>query len=394
MLNNDYVRRTWAEVSIDALEHNFNEIRSKVSGDAKILAVIKSDAYGHGVVQVANTLAKCGANCFAVAFVDEGVELRNNGIDNPIMLLGYTPLCQAKKIIVNNIQPAIMSYNMAKRFSEVAVDLQTECKIHIKVDTGMSRVGFVCNNEDAVEESVNDIVKIAKLPNIKIEGLFTHFAKADSADDSLTEKQFQRYISVADELEKRGINIPIKHVCNSAALIRYPHMHLDMVRAGIILYGVEPSSEIEWDINLQPVMQLKTTLAQIKIMHGDEGVSYGSRYTAEAGDIIGTIPVGYADGYSRNMSGKACVIAGGVRVPVVGTICMDQCMIKLNGVNNINVEDEVILFGRSGNTQVSIEEVAAWKDTIGYEILCDIGRRVPRVYTTHGKVSAVKNYLV
>lgn len=395
MNDNEFVRRTWAEISLDALEHNFKSIKSKLKKDTKILAVIKSDAYGHGVAQVAKTLSECGAYCFAVAFVDEGVELRNDGIKNPIMLLGYTPVSQAETIIKHEIQPAVMSYDMAKQFSDTAVRLGKECKVHIKLDTGMSRVGFVCNESDEDNnKALNEIVRISKLPGIKIEGLFTHFAMADSASDNLTEVQFSRYMKMAEALEKSGVNIPIKHVCNSAALLRYPHMHLDMVRAGIIIYGVKPSDEINWDIDLQPVMQLKTILTQIKTMRGDEGVSYGCRYTAEKGDVIGTIPVGYADGYSRSISGKAFVIAGGKKVPVVGTICMDQCMIKLNGVNNISVEDEITLFGKSGDCQVSIEEVAKWKNTISYEILCDIGRRVPRVYTRNGRVSAVKNYLV
>ncbi len=395
MLDNNFVRRTWAQVSLDALEHNFKSIKDRVSSDTKILAVIKSDAYGHGVAQVARTLSDCGAYCFAVAFADEGVELRNNGIDNPIMLLGYTPMSQAERIIKYDIQPAVMGYDMAKHFSDEAVKLGKECKIHIKLDTGMSRVGFVCSDDESVNSAaLDEIIKVSKLPCIKIEGMFTHFAMADSADDPLTEAQFARFMNMSDLLEKAGVSIPIKHVCNSAALLRYPHMHLDMVRAGIILYGVEPSDEVKWDIDLEPVMQLKTILTQIKTMHGDEGVSYGCRYTAQKGDVIGTIPVGYADGYSRSMSGKAYVIAGGVRVPVVGTICMDQCMIKLNGVNNISVEDEITLFGKSGDSQVSIEEVAKWKNTISYEILCDIGRRVPRVYTKDGKISAVKNYLV
>ncbi len=395
MLNNEFVKRTWAEVSLDALEHNFNCIKSRVDESTKILAVIKSDAYGHGVAQVARTLADCGAYCFAVAFVDEGIELRNNGITNPIMLLGYTPVSHAEQIIANDIQPAIMSYEMAEKFSQKASQLNKVCKIHIKLDTGMSRVGFVCGDDTERNQSVcDDIVKISKLPFIEIEGVFTHFATADSAEDSLSEVQFSRYTSMIDMLSSVGVNVPIKHVCNSAALLRYPHMHLDMVRAGVILYGVEPSGEVEWNVDLKPAMQLKTIITQIKEMKGKEGVSYGSKYIAEPDDIIGTIPVGYADGYSRNMSGKAFVIAGGRRVPVVGTICMDQCMIKLNGVNNISVEDEVILFGEVNGIKVSIEEVADWKDTIGYEILCDIGRRVPRVYTKNGRVSAVKNYLV
>jgi len=394
MLNNNFVKRTWAEVSLDALEHNFNSIKSKVNKDTKILAVIKSDAYGHGVAQVARTLADCGAYCFAVAFVDEGIELRNNGITNPIMLLGYTPVSHAEQIINYDIQPAVMSYEMAKKFSDKASELGKVCKIHIKLDTGMSRVGFVCGDDILNKMVCDDIVKISRLPFIEIEGIFTHFATADCADDTLTEVQFSRYMSMIDMLENAGVDIPIKHVCNSAALLRYPHMHLDMVRAGVILYGVAPSDEVDWNVNLQPAMQLKTIITQIKTMHGNEGVSYGSKYTADKGDVIGTIPVGYADGYSRNMSGKACVIAGGKRVPVVGTICMDQCMIKLNGVNNISVEDEVILFGKADDVQVSIEEVAQWKNTIGYEILCDIGRRVPRVYTKNGEISAVKNYLV
>lgn len=392
----NFKHRTWAEISIDALKHNVREIKSLLRPETKILGVIKSDAYGHGVEYTAKALLEEGVDYFAVAFVDEAVQLRNMGIDVPVMLLGYTPLNMLDDVIKNDIQPTVISLESAKALSDRAAELNMECKFQLKIDTGMSRVGLQYNEDsDTNDKTYNEILRILKLPNIKMEGMFTHFAKSDHADDDLTEIQFSRYMALTDRLEQAGIRIPVKHAANSAAILKYPHMQLDMVRAGIILYGEYPSTEMDKSaVNLQPVMTLKTVLTQIKTMHGGFGVSYGSKYVTREGDIIGTIPVGYADGYSRRMSGKAEVIAGGKRVPVVGLICMDQCMINLSSVNNINVEDEVVLIGRQGTAQVSTEEVAAWQDTINYEITCVIGKRVPRVYIENGKDVAVINNLV
>ena len=305
------------------------------------------------------------------------------------------PVELAVDIVDYDLIPSIYNFSMAKAVSNAAMKRNKISKIHVKIDTGMSRIGFVYQDDEKVkEQTIKSILDIATMPNIEIEGIFTHFSCADGKDETLTFLQFERFMEIVKRLKEAGLNIPIKHVCNSAATMRYPHMHLDMVRVGIAAYGVYPSEEMEKSIKLLPAMQLKTTLINIKKVPANTPVGYGATYCTKEETIIGTIPIGYADGYSRLLSNKAEVIIRQKRVPIVGTICMDQCMINLSKVNNISVEDEVTVFGIDGAAQVSIEEVASWMGTINYELLCVIGKRVPRVYLVDGKVAGVINYLV
>ena len=389
------IHRTWAEVSLDAIAENVNQMRRLLKPQTKLMAVVKADAYGHGVQEIARALLQSGVDAFAVAFIDEAKQLRRIGVDVPIMILGHTPVEQAVDIIDLDLQPAILNFSMAKAVSNAAMRRNKTCKIHVKIDTGMTRVGFLFQDDELVKEkTVKDILDLASMPNLEIEGIFTHLACADMKDETITFLQFERYMELIERLNEHGLDIPVKHVCNSAAAMRYPQMHLDMVRAGIALYGIYPSEEMEKTIKLIPAMQLKTTLIQIKTVPKGTFVGYGATYCTEEETTIGTIPIGYADGYSRLLSNKAEVIIGGKRVPVIGTICMDQCMINLRNVNNINVEDEVTIFGTDGMARVSIEEVASWMGTINYEMLCVIGKRVPRVYLMDGEIAGVKNYLV
>ncbi len=379
--------RTWCEVSLDAITHNLSEFR-RLAPAAKVMAVVKADAYGHGVSEVSRTLADSGVDALAVAFVDEALQLRKNGIDIPILILGHTPVENMGELVDLDITPTVYNFSIAKAVSNAAQRRNKTAKIHVKIDTGMNRLGYI-----AGDEAVGSILDLARLPNIEIEGIYTHFACADEDDASFTERQFERFMATAEALERQGLKIPIKHVCNSAAAMRFPHMHLDMVRIGISLYGLYPSG-IRYDLDLCPAMQLKSTVAHIKEIGAGEIVSYGGIFTTKRKSRVATIPIGYADGYSRLLSGKARVLAGGQYVPVLGRICMDQCIIDVTDVNNINIEDEVVLFGAQQGGVIAIEELADIIGTINYELLCVIGKRIPRCYTQDGRVVEIRNYLL
>lgn len=383
----DNLYRTWCEVSLDAITHNLGEFR-RIAPTAKIMAVIKADAYGHGVSEVSRTLADSGVDALAVAFTDEALQLRKNGIDTPILVLGHTPVENMGELVDLNITPTVYNFSIAKAVSNAAQRRNKTAKIHVKIDTGMNRLGYI-----AGDETVEAILDLARLPNIEIEGLFTHFACADEEDEAFTIKQFERFMDIVGKLEKRGLYIPLKHVCNSAAAMRFPQMHLDMIRVGISLYGLYPS-DIKYNMDLRPAMQLKSTIAHIKEIGEGEIISYGGIYKTSRKSRVATIPIGYADGYSRLLSGKARVIVNGKYVPVLGRICMDQCIIDVTDVNNINIEDEVVLFGAQQGLTIPIEELAGIIGTINYELLCVIGKRIPRCYTQDGRVVEILNYLL
>jgi len=389
--------RAWAQVSLDAIANNISEIRRVVQPPAKILAVVKADAYGHGFLEVTRTLLDNGADALGVAFIDEAIQLRNCNISHPIIILGHTPPEYADILVKNDIIATVFSKSLATAISYAAFKRKKTAKIHIKVDTGMGRVGFVYNDDLATREAtIDDILEIAQLPNIEIEGIFTHFARADERDRAFTELQFARFMDLCEKLEARGLSVPVKHAANSAAVIQYPEMHLDMVRPGIILYGCYPSEEVDKTrLNLIPAMEFRASVTQVKWVEKDTPISYGGTFVTADKTKVATIPVGYADGLSRVLSGKASVIANDKKVPIIGNICMDQCMIDATSVNNIDVDDEIILFGRNNqNLEIPVEEVAKLTGTINYETLCIVGRRIPRVYTRDGKIVDVLNYLL
>ncbi|MDR0405839.1 MAG: alanine racemase [Clostridiales bacterium] len=381
------VYRAWCEVSLDAITYNLKQFR-ELASDAKIMAVVKADAYGHGVQEVSRTLADSGADALAVAIPDEALQLRNSGIDIPILVLGHTPAEYMGEMTALDITPTVYDFSTAKAVSNAAQRQNKTAKIHVKVDTGMNRLGYPAN-----AATVDLIADLATLPNVEIEGLFTHFSRADEEDAAYTEMQFARFTAVADALARRGISIPLKHVCNSAAAMRFPHMRLDMIRVGISLYGLYPS-EIHYDLPLRPAMQLKSAIAHIKEVPAGERISYGGIYTTARNTKVATVPIGYADGYSRLLSGKAKTIVSGQFAPVLGRICMDQCMIDVTDVNNISIEEEVVLFGAGQGLSIPIEELARIEGTVHYELLCVIGKRVPRCYTQDGRVVEILNYLV
>ena len=384
-------KRTWAEINLDALEHNIREIRKITNPNAQIMAVVKADAYGHGVEKCAEVLLKNGADRFAVATLNEAIELRRLFSDVPILILGSSLESEADELVKNDITPNVYLTEFAKALSESALKLKKPVKVHIKLDTGMSRIGFPIHdgdNSDVIEE----ILAISRMPMLEIEGIFSHFATSDEANEDYTRLQFKRFMSVCDELAERGLTIPIKHICNSAGIMMYPEYHLDMVRPGVILYGMYPSDEVDkTKLDLKYVMSLKSIITYVKEIEPGRGVSYGKEYIADGVARIATVPIGYADGYSRLLASNAKIAVGEKLFPIAGRICMDQCMIDVSCVNNINRGDEALIFGDGA---VTVDDIAAWLGTINYEVTCMLGHRVPRVYKHDGKTVKVLEYLL
>lgn len=384
-------KRTWAEVDLDAIAHNMCEIRRITNKNAQIMAVVKADAYGHGFMETAKTLLENGADRLAVAVLQEGKQLRSRGVDVPILILGASGPEDAEDIINFDITPNVFDYEFAKALSYTAEKKEKVTKVHIKLDTGMSRIGFVVDDGDN-EEIINEILKVSRLPYIEIEGIFSHFATSDESDRQYTLLQFERFMRVVKALEERGLHIPIKHICNSAGIMMYPEMHLDMVRPGVILYGMYPSNEVDKSrLDLIPAMTLKSSITLVKEVEPGRGVSYGKEYITDSITKIATVPIGYADGYLRKIAKKGRMLVNGVKVPIIGRICMDQCMIDVTNVHNIDRGDEAIIFGREG---ITIDDLAGWLETINYEVACVIGKRIPRIYTRNGKAVKVLNYLL
>ncbi len=384
------IRAAWAEVDLDALAHNIREVRRLAQQGALVTAVIKADGYGHGAKKIAQTLLDNGADRFAIAVLDEGIELRRAGFDVPILVLGFTDKERAEEIISNNLEQAVYSWDLAEALSNEAVRQGKTAKIHIKVDTGMGRIGL-----QATMDSVQLIKKISQLPNITLEGIFTHFAVADAVDKEYTKGQYEKFNWICNELEKENVKINIRHCGNSATIIDLHDMHMDMVRAGIMLYGLKPSDEVMLDrLELKQVMSLKVRISHVKEIEAGQSVSYGRRFIAEKKSKIASLPIGYADGYTRMLSGKAEALVKGKRVPVVGRICMDQCMIDITGIDDVKAGDEVVLFGKQNGSFIHIDELAEKLGTINYEIVCMISKRVPRVYIKDGKIVDVLNYVI
>lgn len=384
----DYLRPAWAEINLNNLEHNMKEI-IKISNSKEIMAVIKADAYGHGALETAPLLLKNGATRLAVAVITEALELRNGGIKAPIVILGYTPLSFAKEIIENDIEVTAYSYEYAKALSVEAVNCGKSVKIHIAVDTGMGRIGFL-----PTEESVNYVYKIGKLSNIIIEGLFSHFSSSDEMNKEYTYKQAEKFLWFDNKLKALGVDINIRHLGNSAAVIDLPDLHFDAVRPGIIIYGYYPSNEVcKKSINLKPVMSLKANIIHVKNLPQGEYISYGRTFKTERESCIATIPIGYADGYTRLLSNKGKVIVKDRFAPVVGRVCMDQCMIDVTGIDGVKLGDEVILMGECNNLKLTADELAEQMGSINYEVICMISKRVPRVFIKDGKVVKIRNYV-
>ncbi len=384
----DKVGPVWSEINLDNLVYNLNEIKRVTNVNSEVMAVVKADAYGHGAVEISKVLIEEGIKRLAVATLSEAVELRDAGIVEDIFILGYTPRAQFEYLVKYNIVQTIYDYEAAYQLSEVAKTLGKTAKVHIKIDTGMSRLGF-----KSEEKTVGEILKISKLSNIYLEGIFSHFACADEEDKTFAKAQYDGFMSIIDKLEKSDLFIELKHISNSAAIIDLPAYHLNLVRAGISLYGLYPSQNVSLDnIFLKPVMTLKTQISNIKSVREGTGISYGQVFTTEEESIIATIPIGYADGFSRMLTGESLVTVGGQKVDVVGKICMDQCMLNVTDIKDLYIDKEVIIFGDGINVNTA-EDIARNLGTISYEVVCMISRRVPRVYIRNKEIIKVIDYV-
>ncbi|GGJ55230.1 alanine racemase [Virgibacillus salexigens] len=372
-------RDTWAEVSLDALHHNVIAFRRHIGNQTKLMAVVKADGYGHGALEVANEAMAAGADYLAVALLDEAIQLREAGIDFPILVLGYTRADGVRTAIENHITLTVFTEEAATKVKMEAETLQKTARVHLKIETGMNRIG-VTSKEEALQ-----VAEAATSDYVMLEGAFTHFADADNTDPTYTEKQFHQFRKVVSFL-KQHRHIPIIHCCNTAGTIAYPDMHLDMVRVGIGLYGLYPEEHLKDIINLTQAMSFKTKPIHIKTLAADERISYGLTYQTSRESIIATIPVGYADGLSRLLSNHGNVTVHGKRAPIVGRICMDQSMMDITDIEDVGLGDVVTIFGEPSEGYAAMEEVAALMGTIHYETACLIGKRVPRVYVKKGEI--------
>lgn len=371
-------RPVWAEIDLEALAHNVQAIKSILAPQTEIMAIVKANAYGHGAGPVARKALASGVTWLGVATLDEALALRREGISAPLLILGYTPPEDAGRVVAADISQTVFSVDQARALNAAAAAVGTRARLHLKIDTGMGRLGFLPG------EAVTAARTMAALPHVTLEGIFTHFAAADAADKTYTWRQLDLFQQVITRLEQHGITFPWRHAANSGAIIDLPETHFNLVRAGIILYGHYPSPEVRRErLALSPVMTLKTRVVLVKEVPAGSYISYGCTYCTPGPARIATLPVGYADGYSRLLSNRAQVLLRGRRVPVVGRVCMDQCMIDVTSIPEVRVGDEAVLFGRQGEESLTVEEVAAWMGTINYEILCLISKRVPRLYL-HG----------
>ncbi len=391
----DFLKRTWAQVDLSALRHNYREIRRKVRPEAKIMAVVKADCYGHGAEYCAKTLESCGAEWFAVSNLEEACQLRSCGIDKPILILGYTPPECAAQLWETGISQAVFSEEYAEKLSQAADEAGAVVNIHLKIDTGMGRLGLLYYDGERDAEAVRAAVRICGRKGLRAEGIFTHFASADETEgEEFTRLQFRRFTELTDRLADAGVTGLIRHCCNSAGSFRFPEMNLDMVRPGIILYGLDPSGEVKGYLDLHPVMSLKSVVSHLKEVGPGMTVSYGRTFTAKEPMRVATVPIGYADGYNRLLSGRADMLVNGRRARVVGRVCMDQLMLNVTGIPDVSAGREVTVFGSEGGKTVSVDELASLCGTINYETVCLIGKRVPRIYFENGREVGQMNLLV
>ncbi len=382
-----FLRRTWAEVDSDAIKNNFKAIREAAGEGTDIMCVIKADGYGHGAVFLAELYEKLGAARFAVSNIEEALQLRENGITLPILILGYTPAEMAAELSENNISQAVLSEEYAKELSDCAVRGGVNVSIHIKLDTGMSRIGFMYQDTERDAGSIEQIKRSCSLPGLVTEGIFTHFAVSDEGDEGRlrTEHQLSCFSDAVDKLRAAGIGFKVVHCSNSGAIIDYKKARFDCVRAGIILYGLSPSPKLAGKLDLKPAMQIKSVIAQIKTVAPETAVSYGGTFVTDKPTVIATVPIGYADGYTRSLSNRAYMTVNGKKAPVVGRVCMDQVMIDITGIEGVKTGDEVTVIGDGSNNTLSFDDVAEMTGTINYEVVCLVGKRVPRVYLKHGR---------
>ena len=380
--------RVYAPIDLDAVIFNMESMKRNLAPGTKMLGVVKADGYGHGAVPVAKAIDPF-VEGYAVATVDEALELRRHGIGKPVLVLGVTHPSRYKELVENQIRPAVFTWEQALPLSEEACRQNTVAPVHLALDTGMSRIGLGATREGALLAA-----RILALPGIRGEGLFTHFARADETDKSWAEKQLGQYLEFVELLKEQGVEIPWKHCSNSAGILDLPQAHLDLVRAGISIYGMYPSDQVEKEkVPLKPVMGLKSFVACVKTLEKGTPVSYGGTFVAPGRMQVATVPVGYGDGYPRNLSGKGYVLIHGKKAPVLGRICMDQFMVDVTGIPDVGPDTPVTLAGRDGEETVTIEDWEALGGGFRYELACSLGKRVPRVYIQNGQVTGTRDYL-
>ncbi|MGG3560199.1 alanine racemase [Neobacillus rhizosphaerae] len=375
-MHQESYRDTWAEVSLDHIQANVVQFRQFVQHQSKLMAVVKGDGYGHGAVEVAKAAILAGADYLGVAILDEAIQLREAGIVTPILILGYTPPRSIKEAILANITLTVFDQDVLDEIIFQSAHLCKTAYVHLKIDTGMSRIGVTSGEEASLLAE-----KALTAEYVYFEGVFTHFANADSEDPSYTYEQFQKFQSILSYLDMKQIAVPIKHCCNSAATMNFPEMHMDMVRIGIALYGLYPDKSLKKHrIHLKQAMSLKTRIASMKNVEASQPISYGCTWSPDKRGTIATLPIGYADGLSRLLSNKGKVLIRNQHATIRGRVCMDQTMIDVSDVDNCSAGDEVTIFGTSHSSFQSVDLLAEWMGTINYEVVCLIGKRVPRVY--------------
>lgn len=373
----------WAEIDLNAIAHNVRQLRHITDSKAQLLVAVKANGYGHGAVQVARTALQNGADQLGVARVDEAVALRQAGIQAPILVMGYTSAQKTQLLVDHQLMPALYNLENAEKMSAALTAQERTMACHIKVDSGMGRLGIPCDalKLDGSTSTVKEIMAVAQLPGLELSGLFTHFATADAVDKGFARLQFSRFQQLLADLQAAGLHIPLRHAANSGAIIDMPETHLDMVRAGISVYGLFPSPEVDQSrIDLYPALTLKAKIIHLKQVPAGTKISYGGTWEASKTTTIATIPVGYGDGYSRLLSNRGQMIVRGKRAPIVGRVCMDLTMLDVGHIDGVTMEDEVVLIGRQGEEEISADEIANRLGTINYEVVTSLMARVDRVY--------------
>lgn len=397
-LEDNYIskrKRFWAEIDLGAAEENFRQIRARIGSDVKFCCVVKANAYGHGAVYLSRLYERLGADFFAVSNIEEAMQLRGGGITSPILILGYTPVSCASILAENGISQTVFSSSYARELSSSATSQGVSVKIHIKLDTGMGRIGFDCTH--GTSSVLPEVLEACDLAGLVPEGIFTHFAVADEGERGreFTKLQYDRFISALDALGERGVSFDIRHCANSAAALDYPEYHLDMVRVGVVLYGIAPSGSVGGCESLKPVMSLRSVISMVKEIDKGDTVSYGCTYRAPEKRLIATVPVGYADGFWRsNAENRTQMLVHGQRVGIVGRVCMDQLMLDVSDVSGVHEGDYVTVIGRDGDDEITTSELAKRNNTIDYELVCAIGERVPRFYVRDGRIVYVKDNII
>ncbi len=389
---NHYLKRTWANINLDYLHDNIKAIQQKLSPSTKIMAVVKADGYGHGDHYISNALALDGIDFFAVSNLDEALSLRHAGITSDILILGFTPAQSASMLAEQKISQTVFSKQYAEELSEYCKQNNCEVNVHIKLDTGMGRIGFIEN--DSID-ATNEVKALLALEGLCFKGIFTHLSSADSLDDdsiAYTKQQIGRFNRVVDTLKKQGITFECVHLQNSAGIAFVPDLKYTHARAGIVMYGAAPSNE-ELDFDVKPVMELKSVISMVKEVEIGTAISYNRRFVSEKKIKVATVPIGYADGYPRLLSNKGEMLVNGKRAPIIGNVCMDQLMLDVTEIDDVHEGNIVTVVGVDGDEQITFAELANKIGTISYELMCLIGRRVPRVYIKNGKTIDVVDYI-